>query len=389
MFNPRMKKLSASLVALALITVMVILQGFGVSAETLSELKGRQEELADEKAKIDDRLEELGEDITKKKEYRDEIYAQIEVIQEEIGVLKDQIKLLNEKISAAEDAISEQQSGIDASFDLLKERIRALYITGDASTLTILLGSEDFLDYMEKAHMLQAVTEHDSQLIDSLTEKRESIQAELDAITVDKEALSEKKKLEDQKCAELGELYEQAQRLVLEAEDAQIAAAANSDLLSTEIESTEAAIAELEDEIKAQYGEGAVNLGGTGYEGTGNFIWPMPGYTYITCYYGDGGHRGIDIAGGDIYGKAIIAADSGFVEYAGWNDSYGYCVFINHGNGYETRYAHMSALGTSTGAYVSSGDTIGFVGSTGNSTGPHLHFEVINGGSTTNPFGYF
>lgn len=389
MFNLRMKKLSHSLIAFAVVLAIILSQGIGVSAETLSELKERQEELADEKARIDERLEELGNDITQKKEYRDEIYAQIEVVQEEIAVLKDQIKLLNEKIAAAEDGISLQQRGIDDSFDLLKERIRALYVTGDASTLSILLGSEDLLDYMDKTYMLQAITEHDSQLIDSLTEKRESIQTELDTITADKEALSEKKKLEDQKCAELGELYEQAQRLVIDAEDAQNAAAANSDMLSTQIASTEEAIAELEKEIKAQYGDGAVNLGGTGYEGTGNFIWPMPGYTYITCYYGDGGHRGIDIAGGAIYGKAIVAADSGFVEYAGWNDSYGYCVFINHGNGYETRYAHMSALGTSTGAYVSSSDTIGFVGSTGNSTGPHLHFEVISGGSTTNPFNYF
>ena len=389
MFNPWLKKLSTSLIALVLIFVMMFHQGTGVSAESLSELKERQEELAAEKAQIDERLEELNDDVGKKKEYRDEIYAQIEVIQEEIEVLKQQIKLLNEKIYTAEDAISQQQSGIDESYELLKERIRALYISGDASAMTVLLKSENLLDYMEKARILQAITEHDSQLIESFIEKRESIQEELDIITADKETLSEKKKLEDQKCAELGELYEQAQRLVLEAEDAQEAAAANSDLLSTQIASTEAAIAELEDEIKAQYGDGAVNLGGTGYEGTGNFIWPMPGYTYITCYYGDGGHRGIDIAGGDIYGKAIIAADSGFVEYAGWNDSYGYCVFINHGNGYETRYAHMSSLGISTGAYVSSGETIGFVGSTGNSTGPHLHFEVIYGGSTTNPFNYF
>jgi len=389
LFNPRIKKLPASLIALVLIFVMLLSQGFSVSAETLSELKERQEELAEEKAQIDNRLKTLSDDISKKKEYRDEINAQILVVQEEIDVLKGQIKLLNEKIYAAEDAIAQQQSGIDNSCDLLKERIRALYISGESSTLTILLDSENFLDYMEKARILQAITEHDSQLIDTLKEKRESIQEELDTINADKETLSEKKKQEDQKCAELGELYEHAQRLVMEAEDAQSAAAANSDLLFSQIESTETAIAELEDEIRAQYGDGAVKLGGSGFEGTGNFIWPMPGYTYITCYYGDGGHRGIDIAGGDIYGKAIVAADSGFVEYAGWNDSYGYCVFINHGNGYETRYAHMSALGTAAGSYVSPGETVGLVGSTGNSTGPHLHFEVIAGGSTTNPFNYF
>ena len=86
---------------------------------------------------------------------------------------------------------------------------------------------------------------------------------------------------------------------------------------------------------------------GVGYIGTGSFVWPMPGYTYITCYYGDGGHRGIDIAGGGIYGKPIVAADGGKVIYSAWMDSYGYCVFIDHGNGYSTRYAHASALACS------------------------------------------
>ena len=97
---------------------------------------------------------------------------------------------------------------------------------------------------------------------------------------------------------------------------------------------------------------------GVGYIGTGSFVWPMPGYTYITCYYGDGGHRGIDIAGGGIYGKPIVAADGGKVIYSDWMDSYGYCVFIDHGNGYSTRYAHASALACSVGDTVSPGQTI-------------------------------
>lgn len=88
-------------------------------------------------------------------------------------------------------------------------------------------------------------------------------------------------------------------------------------------------------------------------------------------------------------GKPIVAADGGKVIYSAWMDSYGYCVFIDHGNGYSTRYAHASALACSVGDTVSPGQTIAYVGSTGNSTGPHLHFEVIYYGSTTNPFNYF
>ena len=95
------------------------------------------------------------------------------------------------------------------------------------------------------------------------------------------------------------------------------------------------------------------------------------------------------IAGSGIYGEPIVAAAGGTVAYSGWMDSYGYCVFIDHGGGYSTRYAHASALACSAGDTVSAGQTIAYVGSTGNSTGPHLHFEVLQSGSTTNPFEYF
>ena len=127
---------------------------------------------------------------------------------------------------------------------------------------------------------------------------------------------------------------------------------------------------------------------GIGYIGTGSFVWPMPGYTYITCYYGDGGHRGIDIAGGGIYGKPIVAADGGKVIYSDWMDSYGYCVFIDHGNGYSTRYAHCSSLAVSAGEYVEKGQIVGYVGSTGQSTGNHLHFEVYQNGTRVDPLNF-
>ena len=118
------------------------------------------------------------------------------------------------------------------------------------------------------------------------------------------------------------------------------------------------------------------------------FLWPMPGYDYITCDFGSG-HRGIDIAGKGIYGEPITAADGGTVTYSAWMNSYGYCVFIDHGNGYTTRYAHASALNCTAGDTVIPGQTIAYVGSTGNSTGPHLHFEILYDGVLQDPFDYF
>jgi len=116
--------------------------------------------------------------------------------------------------------------------------------------------------------------------------------------------------------------------------------------------------------------------------GSGTMAWPVAGY--ISQYFGR--HTGIDIAGGS--GSAVMAADSGTVTFAGWDGGYGRCVVINHGNGLSTRYAHLSSMSVSVGNSVSRGQAIGTRGSTGNSTGPHLHFEVLSGGSFVNPLNY-
>lgn len=393
LFKNHLKKLANSLVIFILILCVIVSPGWlntsVLADDSLSDLRKQQEELEAEKEETDTRLALLKDDITQKREYSEEINQQIETVQQEVENLGKQIDLLNQKIADAENAISDKQASINKNLELLKERIKALYLAGDASSLDIILSSQNFMDYYEKSKILKAVSEHDSQLIALLTEQMDDIQEELESINADKEDLSEKKKIQDSRYAELGELYEEAQRLLMDAVDEEATILANSEILGARLEENEAAIKELEEELRKQYGASGSNLGGSGFTGTGSFLWPMPGYTYITCYFGEGGHRGIDVAGGDIYGKAIVAADSGFVEYAGWNDSYGYCVFINHGNGYETRYAHMSSLGTSTGASVGQGETIGFVGSTGNSTGPHLHYEVIYNGGLTNPFNYY
>ncbi len=125
---------------------------------------------------------------------------------------------------------------------------------------------------------------------------------------------------------------------------------------------------------------------------SGQFIWPLP-YTHTVTsefeWRWGRMHNGIDIADSGVYGQSIVAADSGTVTFAGFNDGgYGYYVLIDHGNGYQTLYGHASSLAVSTGQTVSQGDTIAYVGSTGNSTGPHLHFEILVNGEKTNPLNY-
>jgi LysM repeat protein len=135
---------------------------------------------------------------------------------------------------------------------------------------------------------------------------------------------------------------------------------------------------------KSVLGAGACEGNSSGANGSGSFIWPAPQHNVSGNGYGPS-HLGIDIAAGD--GSPVFAADSGVVVFAGWaNGGYGNMVMIDHGNGYQTLYAHLAAVSTGCGASVGKGGTIGVAGSTGNSTGTHLHFEIRYLGGFINPW---
>ncbi len=353
-----------------------------LAADSLEELREKQERLEVQKEINDQRLEELEKTAEEKAIYRDELNQRIESVQKEIDGLRTGINELNWELGQLEERIAGKQAQIDKSMDLLKARIRALYVTGEPSAVQVVLNSRSLVEVTQKTQLLRAVTQRDRQLIERLNGQIKAIEGDLDKINSDKELLSQRKKALEAKNTELLELYREAQDLAANAVDQQWGVESIAAMLEGQMEENEEAIAQLEVEI---YGRRITG----DYVGTGTFVWPMPGYTYLTCNFGDGGHRGIDIAGGDIYGKPVVAADGGTVLYAGWNDSYGNCVFIDHGNGYETRYAHMSELTVETGEVLEQSQVVGYAGSTGNSTGPHLHFETIYNGELQTPMGFF
>jgi murein DD-endopeptidase MepM/ murein hydrolase activator NlpD len=134
-------------------------------------------------------------------------------------------------------------------------------------------------------------------------------------------------------------------------------------------------------------GDGGCDTSAGGAVGDGSFGWPIDGAMLTGNDYIGGVHQGIDL--GSLSSGVIVAADSGLVVYSGWaNGGYGYTIMIDHGNGYQTLYAHMSALYASCGVSIGQGTGIGLIGSTGNSTGPHLHFEVRYMGLNDNPWNY-
>lgn len=394
------KRLGKPAVALAL--AVFVLQGAGggeAIAASLTELQQEQARLEQEQEENDAKLASLKEDQSKQQEYKDALDAQMQNLQSQIDGLNTQINSLDASIEEKNTAIAEKQKNIDEDVETLKERLCAIYMMGDASTLEILLQSESVIDMAQKVELLNIITEHDTKLIAQLTADMESIADEKAEIESEKEQVAAARTELESKGSELAEVQAEAERVLEELNQSVASVQAESDRIAEEKAQADKAVDDwLEDYYASQKPStgGGSSSGSGGYTSTGNFTWPVPGFTRLTTRFQEwtygGYHRGIDIAstgGRSIYGAPIVAADSGRVIKAGWNNSYGNCVYIDHGGGYVTRYAHASSLAVTQGQTVTKGQTIAYVGSTGDSFGAHLHFEVILNGTLKNPMSYF
>ena len=397
------KRLGKPTLALAL--AVFVLQGAGggeAIAASLTELQQEQAKLEQEQEENDAKLASLKEDQSKQQEYKDALDAQMQNLQSQIDGLNTQINSLDASIEEKNTAIAEKQKNIDEDVETLKERLCAIYMMGDASTLEILLQSESVIDMAQKVELLNIITEHDTKLIAQLTADMESIADEKAEIESEKEQVAAARTELESKGSELAEVQAEAERVLEELNQSVASVQAESDRIAEEKAQASAEIDRWWKDYYAQLaaqnnsssgssgGSSSGSIGSGGYVSTGNFTWPVPGFTNISCGYSSG-HKAIDISGGGrtIYGTPIVAADSGKVVTATYHYSYGNYVMIDHGGGYSTLYAHASSLAVSAGQTVTKGQTIAYVGSTGNSTGPHLHFEVRVNGNRQNPFNWF
>lgn len=377
------------------------------AASSLSELEDRQSELKSQKEANDKKLDELKADKEKQEEYKKTLNNQIEVIQQEIDSYNLEITQLNDKISEKEEEISDKQASIDENFDKLKERLCALYKAGEASTLAIILDAENLSDMLRKAEMMRNITEHDTELMDTLKKEMKEIESQKAEIESSKEELSESRTELQESQKELTSLMEESDSLLTDLERQQKELEMENESLSDEMKEADAALDQWYADYYASQGSSSDNSSSSGGSssggssggsstpttGTGQFTWPVPGFTNVTQEF-HSGHKGMDISSYGIYGQAVVAADSGYVMFAGfgsnanYHSGYGYCVDIDHGNGLASRYAHCSALTVSSGTYVQKGQIIGYVGNTGQSYGAHLHFEIRSYGTPVNPRGY-
>lgn len=360
------------------------------SEQKQSELKSKNEEL-------NTKLKELKDNESEKKAYKETLDSQITVVEQQIDEANRQITDLDNKIAELEISINELQQSIDKNFEILGQRLKAIYMAGDTSTLDIILGAKDFKDFLDKKEIIKNVSEHDSELIATLQGEVESIEQQKAEIEEARRQVAENKATLDTKKSELSALISENQKLIEQIEG-------EKQTVLDEIDQNDSELQKINAEIAAYYAQQAAASSSVGPSGEqtviprgSRYVWPVPGFYYLSSDYYDtigraAMHGAIDIAGSGIYGSKVVAAASGKVvsgSVGGWGGGYGTYLVIDHGNGYATLYAHMSGTAVSIGSNVKQGQTIGFVGSTGRSTGPHLHFETRYNGSRYNPMEEF
>lgn len=263
--------------------------------------------------------------------------------------------------------------------DKLGRRVRDIYMHGQISYLDVLFGAKDFGDLMTRMDLLKRVIHEDYDLVRTVLDEKQEIETRQSALEADRKTQAE----QEQKTRAARQIMEQK--------------VAKQQALIDKMKSDKAVFDKQYDELMAASKQVANMIRGSHYNvqpsGSGAMIWPISGP--ITSEFGwrthpitgdQRFHSGLDI-GGD-YGIPVHAAQSGTVTYAGWISGYGNTVIIDHGGGVTTLYGHNQSLAVGEGQSVAQGEVISYCGSTGNSTGPHCHFEVRQNGEPVSPYGY-
>ena len=357
-------------------------------AESSSSIKAKIAEYERQSKELDGKIDALESSAAEYESVQSALKDKIDNIQSQIDLYNDSITELQNEIDKNEEQIAEKEKDINSTKDALKQRLKAIYVAGSFNSLSILLGSEDYGDFLARSELMRGVTDHDTKLMDRM--QKEVV--EINKLKADNEA--KMSDVEDLK----SDMVEKQQALDAEYEVAQAklnSISQSQSALEQEKSEVESAIAEKQAELKQIEAEiaSAAQSSKRVYSGDG-FAWPFQSSYYISCsYMGYSNHTGVDITCAGAYGKPIYAAADGTVVTAVWSDvSYGNRIILDHGtmggDHYATLYAHCSSLLVSEGQSVKKGDLIAYCGSSGNSTGPHLHFEVRVNGSSTNPMNY-
>lgn len=319
-----------------------------------------------------------------------------------------QMQLNSQEIALYDDMIAEKEAELEEAQRLEAEqleryrtRVRAMEENGGYNIIALIAQSTNFADLLTAIDDMGEIMESDKELEDeyiAARENTETVKADYESTRTELGAIQDQLRAEQE---ELENDIEEAIQVILALESDLENRQAEYDAIMAAEDAANATIDKKVAELEAERAAAAAAAGSGGGGGgsanaSGSFLWPVASYVYVSSRFGmrihpitgqKKTHTGMDIASNQ--GTAVYASDGGTVTLAGWNGGYGNCIMIDHGNGYVTLYGHLSSISVSEGQTVSQGNTIGAVGSTGNSTGPHLHFEVLQNGTRIDPEQFF
>lgn len=419
---------------LALVCVFSVAAPYAPTAsaeESLEDLRNQISDIENEIIEDNKALQEVENDIRTNEQKLDSLTSQLDKISKQVDLLKDSIDILNDdiddlqndidllqekidttnsQIAEIETQITETEVLMDSTREILLARIRENYMSGEASTVELLLTSSDLSTFFARKELVTRVSENDAQLITELTDKinelaelqteleaqkatleesKAEFDTQMDTLNERQSELEDSKKIQQQKQSDAADKYREVENIISELDE-------DSEEYKKQIARKEAEREALEAEIDAiikAEGSQVGDIPDEEYENDGELGWPLKERCTITAgypYYPRGGrHWGLDIClctksgstrdsnGNSLsYGEPYYAAQGGEVIIADWHSSFGNYVVVDHGDGKQTLYAHSKSLNVSKGDIVKKGQQLGLMGDTGNVTGPHLHFEV-------------
>ena len=317
---------------------------------------------------------------------------------QQIQLNNEEIALYDQMIADKEQEVLNAQEREQEQLVRYRARVRAMEENGTLNYLAMILKSNNLGEMLTAMDDVEEIMTRDKKLEDDYIQARENteeLKAEYESYREEVNGKQDALRLEQEKLqAEIDEASELLLGLKADYDDRQAEIAE----IAAQEDATNMAISVLVAKLEAERAAAAAAAAYTGSDetpdsgaaaySTGSFIFPVASYTYISSRFGERihpitgelkNHNGMDIASN--MGTTVYAADGGRVVLAEWYGGYGNCIMIEHGNGYKTLYGHLSVISVKNGQTVNQGEAIGQVGSTGNSTGPHLHFEVyLNGG---------
>lgn len=372
-------------ICLAVITALLIIGGCykTVQAITLSELEQRRIELREEINKAGKNLENINVQLTENLEAINNLDEQIGEYETQIESVSNNINQVEKQIRETETSLKTIQKRYNHQNELLKKRIVYMYEAGETKYLDVLLNSKSIVDFITRYYLIQEIAQYDRDFLNDIKKEKDEIEKIEESLKTSKGTLKE--------------IKAEQKKLAISLENAKVVKSGYVNNLNEEEIKIQEEISIYQKEldlIELDVLMAALESNGSQYVG-GTFAWPAPGYYTITSPYGMRlhpviksyrNHSGMDI--GAPMGSYAIAANDGVVTKSMYSNSYGNMIMIDHGGGVTTLYAHGSELIARVGDKVKRGDAIMKVGSTGWSTGPHLHFEIRINGQTIDPYPY-